>query len=135
MNANRTVVSTDKAPSAIGPYSADRALPQETLQAAESAEEVVNGESWIPLSEVALPFPEIKLNSTAASRFVHGQEVVVFTSGIEGLTQDSSVLVRGTDNCLLGIGSVRAVLARGRTLNIAPSMVLDAASTAAAGPK
>jgi hypothetical protein len=30
---------------------------------------------------------------------------------------------------------VRAVLARGRTLNIAPSMVLNTASTATAGPK
>ena len=120
---------------AIGPYAADRALPQEELLSAKSAEEVVNGQAWISLEEIALPFPDIELNSTAANRFVHGQEVVVFTSGIEGLTTDSNVVVRGGDNRLLGIGSVRAILARGRTLNIAPSMVLDTAIAAAAGPK
>jgi tRNA pseudouridine55 synthase len=118
---------------AIGPYSADRALPQEMLQAAESAEDVVHGEAWIPLDEVALPFPEIELNSTASNRFVHGQEVVVFKTGAEELATDSNVVIRGAEKRLLGIGSVRAVLARGRTLNIAPSMVLDTIFPAAAG--
>jgi len=119
---------------AIGPYAADRALPQEALQAAESAEEIIDGAAWIPLDEVALPFPEIELNSTAANRFVHGQEVVVFKTGVEDLTPDSNVMIRGSDNRLLGIGSVRAVLARGRTLNIAPSMVLDHSSGIAVAP-
>ena len=117
--------------SAIGPYAADRALSQEDLEAAKSPDDVVNGESWIPLSEVILPFPEIELNSTAAERFVHGQEVVVFKAAAEDLTQESSVVIRGGGRRLLGIGVVRAVLARGRTLNIAPSMVLDAASITA----
>jgi len=120
---------------AIGPYAADRALSQEMLQATEGAEEIIDGEAWIPLDEVALPFPEIELNSTAANRFVHGQEVVVFKTGVEDLTPDSNVLIRGADNHLLGIGSVRAVLARGRTLNITPSMVLNTAATGAKGPK
>jgi hypothetical protein len=31
---------------------------------------------------------------------------------------------------MLGIGSVRAVLARGRTLNIAPAMVIEGAAPA-----
>jgi tRNA pseudouridine55 synthase len=121
--------------SAIGPYSADSALPQETLQAAESADDIIHGEAWIPIEAVALPFPEVELNSTAANRFVHGQEVVVFKSSVEDLEKDSSVVIRGADKSLLGIGSVRAVLARGRTLNIAPSMVLDTASATAVAPK
>jgi tRNA pseudouridine55 synthase len=120
---------------AIGPYAAERALSQEMLQAAESAEEIINGEAWIPLDKIVLPFPEIELNSTAANRFTHGQEIVVFKTGVEDLTPESNVLIRDSDNHLLGIGSVRAVLARGRTLNITPSMVLNATSTAANGPK
>ena len=46
---------------AIGPYAADRALSQEMLQATEGAEEIIDGEAWIPLDEIALPFPEIEL--------------------------------------------------------------------------
>lgn len=114
--------------SAIGPYSADAAMPQEALQAADCAEDVIHGDAWIPIQDVSLPFPDVELNSTAANRFVHGQEVVVFKSTAEDLEKDSSVVVRGADNRLLGIGLVRAVLARGRTLNIAPSMVLDTSS-------
>lgn len=120
---------------AIGPYAADRALSQEALQAAKSAEEVIDGEAWIPLDKVALPLTEIELNSTAANRFVHGQEVVVFKTGVEDLTPDSNVMIRSSENRLLGIGTVRAVLARGRTLNITPSMVLNPATSAPSGPK
>jgi tRNA pseudouridine55 synthase len=114
--------------SAIGPYSAEAAIPQEALENADSAEDVIQGDAWIAIEDVALPFPEVELNSTAANRFVHGQEVVVFKSTAEDLEKDSSVVVRGADNRLLGIGTVRAVLARGKTLNIAPSMVLDTSS-------
>jgi len=119
---------------AIGPYATDSALPQEALQTVESPQEIIDGDAWIPLDEVALPFEEIELNSTAADRFVHGQEIVVFKTGVEHLTPDSNVLIRGSDNRLLGIGSVRAVLARGRTLSIAPSMVLDHSSGIAVAP-
>ena len=120
---------------AIGPYSADCALPQEELQAAESPEEIVDGGAWIPLEKVALPFPEVELNPTASERFVHGQEVVVFKSGVEGLEKDSRVVIRGSGHRLLGIGTVRSVLARGRTLNIAPSMVLDTSTGASSKPR
>ena len=120
---------------AIGPYAADRALSQEALQATESAEVIIDGEAWIPLDDVALPFTEVELNSAAASRFVHGQEVVVFKTGVEDLTPDSNVMIRSSDKRLLGIGSVRAVLARGRTLNITPAMVLNTATKASPGPK
>ena len=98
------------------------------MQSAERAEDVIQSDAWIPIEEVVLPFPGVELNSTAANRFVHGQEVVVFKSSVEDLEKDSSVVVRGAGNRLLGIGTVRAVLARGRTLNIAPSMVLDTSS-------
>jgi tRNA pseudouridine55 synthase len=120
---------------AIGPYTTERALSQEELQAANSPQDVVGGDAWIPLERVALPFPEIDLNSTAADRFVHGQEVVVFKTGGPDLEKDSTVVIRGAGKRLLGIGSVRSVLARGRTLNIAPSMVLEASSGTSASPK
>ncbi len=121
--------------SAIGPYSAERAMPQEALQAAESPDDVINGDAWIPLENAVLPFPEIGLNSAATERFVHGQEVVVFKPGIEDVSKDANVVVRGADHQLLGIGTVQSVLARGRTLSIAPSMVLEAATHAASTPK
>jgi tRNA pseudouridine55 synthase len=111
--------------SAIGPYSADRALPQETLLNAEGADEIINGDTWIPLERVELPFPEIALNPAAVQRFTHGQEVVVLNAGPSDLEKDSKIIVRDAENRLLGIASVRSVLARGRTMNIAPSMVLD----------
>ena len=116
---------------AIGPYTAGDALDQETLQAVEDPEVITGGDYWIPLENIALPFPEIDLNSSAAERFIHGQDVVVFKPGIEGLQTESKVVVRGTENRLLGIGSVRAVLARGRTINIAPSMVIETVLTQA----
>jgi tRNA pseudouridine55 synthase len=109
----------------IGPYGVADAIDQEALQNAESEAEIIDGPSWIPLERVALPFPEINLNSAAAERFVHGQEVVVFRTGTDVLEPESKVVIRGSGNRMLGIGTVRAVLARGRTLNIAPSMVLD----------
>jgi tRNA pseudouridine55 synthase len=121
--------------SAIGPYTAENALQQETLQAAESAENITQGGLWIPIEDVALPFPEVELNPTAANRFTHGQEVVVFKSGAVDLEKGSQVVIRGPGKRLLGIGSVRAVLARGRTLNIAPSMVLDTSALTNAKPR
>ena len=114
---------------AIGPYTATNALDQEALQAIESPEVITGGNFWISLENIALPFPEIDLNSSAAERFIHGQDVVVFKPGIEGLQTESKVVVRGAENRLLGIGSVRAVLARGRTINIAPSMVIETVLT------
>jgi len=116
---------------AIGPYGVADAIDQEALQQVESEDEIIDGPSWIPLERVALPFPEIDLNSGAAERFVHGQDVVVFRSGSEELEPESKIVIRGAGRRMLGIGTVRAVLARGRTLNIAPSMVLDTKKPAA----
>ncbi len=115
----------------IGPYEAAEALDQEDLEKAASPDDIIGGPKWIPLEKIALPFPDVDLNSTAADRFIHGQEVVVFRSGTDELKTDSNVVIRGAENRLLGIGSVRAVLARGRTLNIAPSMVIDKTTSAA----
>lgn len=115
---------------AIGPYRAVDALGQEALQSAASADEIINGPHWVPLDGVSLPFPEIELNATAAGRFIHGQEIVVFTPGIDGVAPDSRLVVRGGDGHLLGVGLVRAVLARGRTLDIAPAMVIEGAAPA-----
>jgi tRNA pseudouridine55 synthase len=116
--------------SAIGPYTAADALDQEALTSAASAAEIIHGPNWVPIDDVALPFPDIEVNATAAARFAHGQDIVVFTPGIESVTPDSRIVVRSPDKRMLGIGSVRAVLARGRTLNIAPAMVLESAMAA-----
>lgn len=111
---------------AIGPYTVDCALTQAQLLASKGPEEIVDGPAWVPLEKVELPFPAVELNPAATQRFLHGQDVVVFQPRVEdGLAVDSRVVVRGPDKALLGIGSVRGVLARGRTLNIAPAMVLD----------
>ena len=110
---------------AIGPYGVADAIDQEELQSVENEAEIIDGPSWIPLERVALPFPEINLNSGAADRFVHGQNVVVFRTGTDVLEPESQVVIRGSGEQMLGIGTVKAVLARGRTLNIAPSMVFD----------
>jgi len=116
---------------AIGPYTAADALEQDILQETSSADEIIGGKAWIPLERAALPYPEIDLNSSATDRFVHGQDVVVFKPGIEGLTTDSKIVVRGTGGRLLGIGTVRAILARGKTISIAPAMVFDLSNAAA----
>jgi tRNA pseudouridine55 synthase len=114
---------------AIGPYTIDRAIEQEALEATRQPEEIIGGDHWIPIERVGLPFPDIPLNTSATERFVHGQEVVIFRPGAGDLNTDSKVVVRGSDNRMLGIGEVRAILARGRTVHIAPTMVLDVSPT------
>jgi tRNA pseudouridine55 synthase len=113
----------------IGPYTAADALTQEALEASESPEDVIGSSAWIPIENVTLPFAEIDLNSTAADRFIHGQEIVVFSPGSSDAESGARVVVRGNDKSFLGIGTVRAVLARGRTLNIAPEMVITGSHT------
>jgi len=109
---------------AIGPYKIEDALPQEVLENANDPDEILDSTSWIPMNEIKLPFPELTINVAAADRFIHGQEVVVFRPGTETIETDDQVAVRASDGALVGIGVVRAVLARGRTLNIHPTMVL-----------
>ncbi len=108
---------------AIGPYTVERALSQNELASAAAAEEIIEGRAWIPLDQIALPFPEVSVNAAGATRFVHGQDVVVFSPGIEGASNGDSIVVKSPAGHMLGIGTIGAVLARGRTLNIAPSVV------------
>jgi tRNA pseudouridine55 synthase len=109
---------------AIGPYGLADALPQQMLDNAREPEEVTGSDAWIPLEKVSLPFPEFTVNGAATERFVHGQEVVVFRQGSEPVDTGSPVVVHSPTGELLGIGTVQAVLARGRTVVIQPSMVL-----------
>jgi tRNA pseudouridine55 synthase len=109
----------------IGPYVADDAIPQSLLETADDPDLIVSQKAWIPIDRVTLPFPEIQLNRAASERFAHGQEVVVLRSGGGPLAVDNQVAVRSPGGQLLGVGLVQSVLARGRTVGIRPSMVLQ----------
>jgi tRNA pseudouridine55 synthase len=110
----------------IGPFEVEDALPQEQLIEVQSADQVLEGEHWIPMDRIPLPFPETDLNPTAADRFVHGQEVVVTRDGDDGLTAGDRMAVRHRQR-LLGVGQVQHVMARGRTVSLRPYVVLAAA--------
>jgi len=108
---------------AIGPYNLDNALPQRALDIAKDPMEIIDSPSWIPLDRALLPFADLTVNAAAADRFSHGQEIVVFCSGSGPVEIDDHVTIRSPTGALIGIGSVKAVLARGRTLNVQPAMV------------
>jgi tRNA pseudouridine55 synthase len=108
----------------IGPFDIAEALPQERLERAGSPAEIIESDAWIPLGRAPLPYADVAVNPTAVDRFSHGQEIVVFRTGDDVIESGDQVVVRSTDGELIGIGTVSAVLARGRTLNIHPSMVL-----------
>jgi tRNA pseudouridine55 synthase len=110
---------------AIGPYVATDALAQQTLETVDRPESIIDGPAWIPIDEVTLPFPAVALNTSATERFVHGQEVIVFRAGQEPLQSGSEVAVRDPGDQLLGVGTVQAVLARGRTVSLRPTVVLQ----------
>ena len=109
---------------AIGPYKIEDALPQKVLENAQDPAEILESSAWIPMNKIMLPFPELTINAAAADRFIHGQEVVVFRPGTDPIETDDQVAVRASTGALVGIGVVKAVLARGRTLNVHPTMVL-----------
>ena len=109
----------------IGPYDLEHAMPQQFLQEATDPQHITGHPAWIPIDRIAFPFPSIQLNRGATERFIHGQEVVVFTSGDKPLSVDSEVAVRSASDTLLGVGIVQSVLARGRTVGLRPSMVLQ----------
>jgi len=113
---------------AIGPYQLGDALPQAELEAAQHPTDIIESSAWIPLREARLPFAEVTVNPGAVDRFCHGQEIVVFRTEGQTVVTDDQVVVRAPDGNLIGIGVVRAVLARGRTLNIHPTMVLATAT-------
>ena len=72
---------------------------------------------------------EVVLNPTALEHFAHGQEVVV--REVEGaFIPGSPVAVRDRGGELVGVGVALAYLARARTVNVAPRMVLAELETA-----
>ncbi len=107
----------------IGPFLLDEAIKQDELEKAPDPETVIEGPHWIPLAKIPLPFPSVEINPTAASRFIHGQEVVVLRSGTDILEPNGPIAVRSGDQ-LLGIGEVTCIVARGRTITVRPSLVL-----------
>ena len=107
----------------IGPFRVEEAISQEDLEKAADPETIIEGPHWIPLSKIPLPFASVDINPTAASRFMHGQEIVVLRSGTEVLEPNGPIAVRSGDE-LLGIGEVTCIVARGRTITIRPSLVL-----------
>jgi len=109
---------------AIGPYKIETALPQKVLEEARDPAEIIDSEAWIPLDKILLPFPDLTVNAAAIDRFAHGQDVVVFRSGSEMIEAEDQVVIRAPTGALVGIGTVKSVLARGRTLTIQPAMVL-----------
>ena len=109
---------------AIGPYNLENALSQKALESARDPAEIIDSDAWIPLEKAMLPFPDLMVNAAAADRFTHGQEIVVIRPGTETIETDEHVLVRAPTGALIGIGTVKAVLARGRTLTVQPAMVL-----------
>jgi tRNA pseudouridine55 synthase len=111
--------------SSIGPYRIEDALPQLMLEEADDPQSIISSPAWTPIDRVRLPFPEICLNATATERFTHGQEVVVFRSTTEPLQTGNETVIRASDGKLLGIGIVQAVLARGRTISLRPTLVLQ----------
>ncbi len=109
---------------AIGPYTVDRALPQEVLEKVDDPESVTGSQAWVPLSEIHLPFSDVVLNPTAAERFLNGGEVIVLHNDSRTVAPGDPVVLRNREGRLLGVGAVATVLARGRTLAIRPRTVI-----------
>lgn len=120
----------------IGPYSTAQAVPQSMLESATAPEQITAHPAWTPMDRIALPFPDIQLNRGAIERFVHGQEVVVLRSGGgEPLAIDSEVAVRSPADRLVGVGMVQSVLARGRTIGLRPTLVLQPTGAGSTTPE
>ncbi len=111
---------------AIGPYTVERALPQEALEAASDPADVTGAGAWIPLAEIHLPFTDVVLNPTAADRFLHGGEVIVLRSDSRPVAAGDPIVLRNREGRLLGVGTVATVMARGRTVAIRPRTVIGA---------
>jgi tRNA pseudouridine55 synthase len=104
----------------IGPWRVEDAVSAEVLA---NRPHEVDPRAFVSLAEAVLPFPEVVLNPTALEHFAHGQEVVV--REVEGtFVPGSPVAVRDRGGELVGVGVALAYLARARTVNVAPRMVL-----------
>jgi len=107
----------------IGPFDENSTVRQEDVEHAESPAEILEHPAWHDISAVPLPFPTVRINSQAARRFVNGQSIIIQTSA-DGVSGGGFVGLK-CDQSLIGIGSVRHMLARGRTLDIQPTLVLQ----------
>ncbi len=104
----------------IGPWRVEDAVNAEVLA---NRPHEVDPRAFVTLSAAILPFPEVVLNPTAMDHFAHGQEVVVREA--EGsFAPGCPVAVRDRLGALVGVGVTLAYLARARTVNVAPRMVL-----------
>jgi tRNA pseudouridine55 synthase len=107
----------------IGPWRAEDAVSAEVLA---NRPYDIPASAFVSLAAATLPFPEVVLNPTALDHFAHGQEVAVREA--EGsFVPGEPVAVRDRSGELVGVGVTLAFLARARTLNVAPRMVLAAA--------
>jgi tRNA pseudouridine55 synthase len=105
----------------VGPWEVAAAVSGETL--ANRPDELPPN-CFIPLDEVALPFPQVSLNPVALDHFWHGQDVVV--RDVDGeYAAGGRVVVRRRTGELAGIGVVQSYLPRARTMCVAPRMVLS----------
>ncbi|MFZ5787613.1 MAG: tRNA pseudouridine(55) synthase TruB [Acidobacteriota bacterium] len=104
----------------IGPWRVEQAVAAEQLA---TRPHELPPDALVPLSETALPFPEVTLNPAALDHFAHGQEVVV--REVEGeFVAGKHVTVRDRAGELAGIGQTLVFMPRARTLHLAPKMVL-----------
>lgn len=104
----------------IGPWRVEDAVSAEVLA---NRPHEIDPRAFVSLTAVILPFPEVVLNPTAMGHFAHGQEVVVREA--EGsFTPGSPVAVRDRGGELVGVGVTLHYVARARTVNVAPRMVL-----------
>ena len=111
----------------IGPWRVEDAVSAETL--ANRPDEIAPT-AFVSLASAVLPFPEVALNPTALDHFLHGQEVAV--REVEGnFVPGSPVAVRDRAGELVGVGVALAFMARVRTVNVAPRMVLAELEVAA----
>ena len=104
----------------IGPWLVEDAVSAETLA---NRPQEVQAAAFVSLASAILPFPEVTLNPTAMDHFMHGQEVAVREAD-GNYVPGSPVAVRDRSGDLVGVGVTLAFLARARTVNVAPRMVL-----------
>ncbi len=111
----------------IGPWHVEDAVGAEVLA---NRPHEIDPRAFVTLAAAILPFPEVTLNPTAMDHFAHGQEVVV-REAEGGFTPGCPVAVRDRGGELVGVGVALAYLARARTVNVAPRMVLAELETSA----
>lgn len=108
----------------IGPFGISEALPQVDLENAENPAAIIDSDWWIPLERAPLPFETLNINPGAASSFANGQEIIVMEK-TQTEHRVGGFLGIACEGQLLGIGTIQNILARGRTLGIRPSLVLN----------